>query len=69
MDTNENTKPDTLTCVICEHKIEPHPISGWAFGHEAYPVAKGRCCDYCNSTDVLPARMFAIRGKEWVNGK
>ena len=40
MDTNENTKPDTLTCVICNHEIKPHPISGWAFGHEAYPVAE-----------------------------
>ena len=35
MDTNENTKSDTLTCVICEHKIEPNPITGWAYGHNA----------------------------------
>ena len=60
MDTNENTKPETLTCVICEHKIEPNPITGWAYGHNADPVAKGRCCDYCHSTDVLPARIMGV---------
>ena len=25
------------------------------FGHNAKPIMKGFCCDYCNSALVLPA--------------
>ena len=26
------------------------------YGHNAEPVMKGRCCDKCNTTKVVPAR-------------
>jgi hypothetical protein len=40
-----------MICVICKKDISS-PI-----GHNADPVASGRCCDFCNVTVVLPARM------------
>lgn len=37
-------------CVICGNKQE-------GFGNNPWPVAeKGRCCDFCNMTKVIPAR-------------
>ena len=27
------------------------------WGNNAYPINKGRCCDICNDTKVIPARM------------
>ena len=38
-------------CVICKKEIE-------GFGHNPDPVKKkGRCCDKCNFTVVLPSRI------------
>jgi hypothetical protein len=37
-------------CVICNQDIE-------GYGHNAQPVKDGRCCDVCNSTVVIPARL------------
>ena len=51
-------------CVICKEEIGVDPISGWDGGHNAEPSAEGRCCDVCNSTEVIPARiaeMFVSR--------
>ena len=42
-------------CVICKEEIGIDPISGWAGGHNAEPIAEGRCCDSCNSLEVIPA--------------
>ena len=62
MDKNETTNQDTsVKCAICSHTIKPDPVSGWAYGHEAYPVAVGRACDFCHSTDVLPARIMGVK--------
>jgi len=49
-------------CIICKGKIEPllHPQTGkvvWDQGHNAYPIAEGRCCDVCNFGPVLKRRM------------
>lgn len=44
-------------CVICNSVIGVDPISGWAGGHNAEPIAEGRCCDSCNATEVIPARI------------
>jgi len=36
-----------MECVICNSKIIPDP-DGWDGGHNAEPIAKGRCCGDCN---------------------
>jgi len=43
-------------CVICEEEIKADP-DGWDGGHNAAPVAKGKCCGECNVTVVSVARM------------
>ena len=37
-------------CVICKQDIKEH-------GNNAQPVAEGQCCDECNATKVIPARL------------
>lgn len=27
------------------------------YGNNAQPITEGKCCDYCNSTYVLPERL------------
>lgn len=48
-------------CDICGEKIDLHRDSNgdvyWADGHNAKPVADGRCCDTCNATVVIPTRI------------
>lgn len=53
----KNDKPiDVLTdedieiCSICKKEYE-------GFGNNAMPINKGRCCDACNLTKVIPARL------------
>ena len=43
----------TKVCSICENIY-------WGFGNNAWPVNEGRCCDSCNWTDVIPARLKGI---------
>lgn len=52
------TKP--LMCSICGEKIAPHPLSGFAGGNNAQPINDGRCCDDCDATVVIPARIEMI---------
>lgn len=40
-------------CCLCGCSYE-------GYGNNAWPVKDGRCCDVCNATKVIPAR---IRGK------
>lgn len=46
--------PDIVnTCCICgEHYF--------GFGNNAQPVKKGRCCNMCNDTKVIPARLKSL---------
>ena len=44
-----------MKCKICNETFLGH-------GHNAQPVANGRCCDVCNDTKVLPARMRLMLG-------
>jgi len=37
-------------CILCKRKYK-----GW--GNNAEPLKKGRCCDNCNNTKVIPARL------------
>lgn len=41
-------------CVICKREIV-------GYGNNAEPVRKGRCCDHCNSTVILPMRFEIMR--------
>lgn len=43
-------------CVICDENITADP-NGWDGGHNALPVAKGRCCGNCNDRVVTVARL------------
>ena len=48
------SKPQT--CSICQDPIEVNWM-GWADGNNAMPVNDGRCCDRCNDSIVLHARI------------
>ena len=37
-------------CSICNKEYE-------GYGNNAEPINDGRCCDICNATVVIPARM------------
>ena len=48
---NDNTK--FFTCSICKDNFT-------GFGNNADPINDGRCCDVCNDTKVIPARIAQI---------
>lgn len=52
-----NTK--SLKCCLCGEKIEKE-LSGWDEGHNAEPLRKGRCCEDCNATKVIPIRLMEL---------
>jgi len=43
--------PMRLICCLCGSITR-------SFGNNASPVEKGRCCDTCNTTKVIPARFL-----------
>ena len=51
----------TITiCSICGKKI-PTELDGWSIGNNAEPINDGRCCNECNETVVIPARIKQIK--------
>lgn len=54
--TEINPKNNYFICDICGVDIVPTKY-GWKFGHDAWPLADGRCCDICNYLKVIPARL------------
>ena len=57
-----------MICILCNEKITSDP-TGWDGGHNAQPVAKGRCCGDCNDRVVLVARLEQVGfGKEKAMG-
>lgn len=40
-------------CVLCKKKF-------FGFGNNAQPLKKGLCCDDCNLTKVIPARLGGL---------
>ena len=44
------------TCSICKRQYE-------SMGNNPAPVAKGRCCDVCNASVVIPARIERMNRK------
>jgi len=49
-----------LKCCICKKEIIPNKI-GWGRGNNALPVKDGRCCDECNWSVVIPARLKKVK--------
>ena len=45
-------------CVICGKEIER------GYGHNAEPIADGRCCDSCDDLYVFPMRIAIECGHE-----
>ena len=55
-----------MECSICNEEITPkrNPSTGdiiWDQGHNASPINDGRCCETCNATVVIPARLGRVR--------
>jgi hypothetical protein len=62
------TKDDfeILQCVICLKNIEHKMLFGKVFrtqGHNAEPIALGRCCDFCDCMVVEPSRIGGLFDK------
>ena len=47
-----------MKCCLCGNDIEVKPW--WDQGNNAQPLADGRCCDVCDMTKVIPARLFGL---------
>lgn len=52
----------TKKCCLCGKEIEVE-FTGWSDGNNAQPLADGRCCNDCNTTKVIPARIELYRDK------
>jgi len=54
-----NTTMDNQKCCLCEEEMDD-------MGNNPEPLMDGpedRCCDYCNRTKVVPARLGALLEK------
>jgi len=53
-----------MKCCICKKEIEkeytPKGKMFWSKGNNAQPLKNGRCCNECNATKVIPARLKNI---------
>ena len=53
-----------MKCCICTSEIDkqytPQGECYWDQGHNAMPLANGRCCTKCNDNEVIPMRMAII---------
>ncbi len=52
-----STQGKLWRCVICRKMT-------FGYGNNAEPVKKGRCCDWCNISVVIPARIRMMRKEE-----
>ena len=63
---NNVTNLDDRRCSICDGHIEPlrNDVGEvvWEGGNNAEPVNDGRCCNDCNMTVVIPARISQMEG-------
>lgn len=57
---DESINDQEQECVICHKKYK-------GYGNNAQPVANGYCCDECNTTVVIPARVEKFQGKDVTN--
>jgi hypothetical protein len=61
-ETFKSYRSGNNVCTICDGQIvDTSDISNLTsrlvFGHNAWPYAKGECCDTCNKVFVIPARV------------
>ena len=67
MSKDKKLKVVKLDCCLCGDEIDTQVTKSgpdkviWTDGHNAEPMAKGRCCNYCNDTKVIPARIKSIQ--------
>ena len=58
------TFEDVHKCVICKGDIEVrrnvNGIAYWNRGHNAWPGAKGYCCQKCEDKKVIPRRKLEL---------
>jgi len=52
-----------MKCSICNKEIAVKE-GGWDSGNNAQPVNDGRCCDECNATVVIPARLAEVGDRQ-----
>jgi hypothetical protein len=56
-----------MKCCICKGEIEKQYTEEgemfWDQGNNAQPIDDGRCCNECNATIVIPARLTEIKLK------
>ena len=51
-------------CVLCGDALDvlyKNGIAVWTGGHNAEPLEKGSCCNFCNDTKVIPARLHSVK--------
>ena len=60
---------DTTYCCLCDEPIQMNPITKWDKGNNPSPLGKegDRCCDDCNVSVVIPARMGNMMGGNIIN--
>ena len=52
-------------CVLCGDALDvlyKNGVAIWTDGHNAEPLENGRCCNFCNDTEVIPARLRSVGG-------
>ena len=58
---SEEVFVQTEKCVLCDGLLDVKRDKDgkiyWTKGNSALPLSEGRCCDDCNWTLVLPARL------------
>ena len=55
-------KQKLLICCLCKKPIQPQ-ANGWAGGNNPDPLSTNpadRCCDDCDNTKVIPARLEGL---------
>ena len=48
-----------MDCSICKNPIKV--VGTWDLGNDAWPVKDGRCCDACDMSVVLTARINMMK--------
>ena len=56
MHRGERVKMKKYRCVLCGLEFQ-------GYGNNADPVKKGKCCNYCNSSRVIPERIKNMEEK------
>lgn len=50
-------KLEPYVCSICHEQSN-------GYGNNAWPINDSRCCDFCNTTVVIPARIRSMTRKQ-----